>query len=175
MDQHKTEKWWTFLILIACFNLTAWSLIFWIWHPNQDPHGYVQKHLYLSGIYTGVCAFRSFWPRIDLERYCLVDSMLSSMVLGRTAATIAEVSFALQMMFFLQEIGTHAQFSWVFNSAPWVVVSLCIAQLFCWSSVLSLSHWGHWIEESIWGGTFVYIGSVLALCLSSLEGDWFWD
>ena len=68
----------------------------------------------------------------------------------------------------------HAQQSWVFDYAPWVVVSLSIAQIFCWSSVISLSHWGHWIEESIWGLTFLYIVGVITWCLPLLEGSWFW-
>ena len=174
MDQHKTELWWKFLMAVASFNLMAWGVIYWLFNGVEDPQGYNQKHLLLSGLYTLGCAFRSFWPRIDLERYCLVDSMVSSMVFGRTAATVAEISFGLQMMYFLQEMGTHAQLPWVNAQAPWVVVSLTLAQCFCWSSVVSLSHWGHWIEESIWGLTFLYIGGVIGMCLPTLEGEWVW-
>ena len=174
MDQNKTEAWWSLLIGIACFNLGMWVILYWNWSEFKDPNGYIHKHLYLSGIYTLACAFRSFWPRIDLERYCLVDSMVSSMVFGRTAATFAEVSFAVQMMLFLEELGIHTHQSWIVAYAPWVVVSLSIAQIFCWSSVISLNHWGHWIEESIWGLTFLYIGGVITWCLPLLEDSWFW-
>ena len=174
MKKEKTELWWKILIGIACFNLCAWTWIYWLWKEVSSPHHYVQKHLLLSGIYTFACAFRSFWPRIDLERYCLVDSFVSSMVLGRTAATLAEISFGFQMMYFLQELSLHAHLPWIASQAIWVVVALTCAQVFCWLSVISLSHWGHFIEESIWGITFLYIGCVIGIAFPYLNGDWFW-
>jgi len=53
-----------------------------------------------------VCAYRSILPRIDLERYCLFDTPWSNVVLGRSAATIAEVSvleYLLQLFYIIFE------------------------------------------------------------------------
>ena len=62
---------------------------------------------------------------------------------------------------------------------PWVqalfipiVVALTLAQVFCWSSVISLNHLGHTIEESLWGITFVPVGIAFTLCGLNLEGLW---
>lgn len=75
--------------------------------------GYAIFHVVLSGIFTVVCAFRSIFPRVDLERYCIVDSCVSSMVIGRSAATVAEISFATQIGLIMHEIGGAAGCSWV--------------------------------------------------------------
>ena len=55
-------------------------------------------------MYVGVCGFRSPFPRVDLERRCLWDTWLSAILLGRTAATMAEVCFALQCALFVQRL-----------------------------------------------------------------------
>ena len=93
-EEHKTILWWRILSALAIFNLILWGITAATVSTDAP---YVTWHLMLSGVYTAVCAFRSFLPRIDLERYCLVDSMASSMVAGRSAATVAEISFAIQI------------------------------------------------------------------------------
>ena len=105
MDEHKTVLWWRTLSALAVINILLWMTV--ASTVNIDAP-YVRWHLILSGIYTAVCAFRSMLPRIDLERYCLVDSMASSMVVGRSAATVAEVSFACQIALLLHEVGGSA-------------------------------------------------------------------
>ena len=169
MNEDKTIIWWRILCGVAVLNillfvLTACSV------SVASP--YVRWHLILSGIYTAVCAYRSFWPRIGVERYCLVDAMRSSMVFGRTAATVAEVSFAIQIALILDEMGGLAGLSWVQSMAVPVVLLLALAQLFCWWSVLTLNHAGHAIEESIWGLTFACVGFGLGFCAPELNGTW---
>ena len=102
------------------FNMAVWfysyltlSLAFVELDSDVDVDGrhhyyysYQQSHLVLSGIYVFVCAYRSFLPRIDLERYCLWDTPLSSIFLGRSAVTVAEICFAGQMALFLHRLGT---------------------------------------------------------------------
>ena len=135
----------------------------------------LRAHLALSAIYVLVCAFRSFWPRIDLERTVLVDSPLSSMVAGRTAATLAEVCFAAQVGLFVRQVGLQASQPILVNTLPWLIVGLlALAQAFCWSSVLTLSHLGHALEESIWGATFAVVTVALALALPHLDGSLYW-
>ena len=155
--------------LLAGFNVVLWLVVAF----NVEVKGpYIQWHLLFSGIFTAVCAFRSVLPRIDLERYCLVDSMASSMVAGRTSATFAEISFACQIALILHEAGGMANLPWVQALFITIVVALTLAQVFCWSSVISLNHLGHTIEESLWGITFVPVGIALAFCGLNLEGLW---
>jgi hypothetical protein len=169
LHNEKTLKWWRFMKLLAGFNVVLWLVVAF----NVELKGpYIQWHLLFSGIFTAVCAFRSVLPRIDLERYCLVDSMASSMVAGRTGATIAEISFACQISLILHEAGSMANLAWVQALFVPIVVALTLAQVFCWSSVISLSHLGHTIEESLWGITFVPVGIALAFCGFKLEGLW---
>ena len=172
-DEHKTLHWWRLLKSLATLNIALWCIAsLSLGYFTDHIHHLTWWHLTLSGTYTAVCAFRSYLPRIDLERYVLSDRFASSMVFGRSAATIAEVSFAIQMKLFLDEISALAGVDWVATWSPIVIALLCVAQVFCWLGVLTLNHLGHTIEEAIWGSVFVYIGVAICLCLSTLEGVW---
>ena len=169
MNEHKTIRWWGILSALATGNLLLWCAVATTVDTTVP---YVHWHLALSGVFTAVCAFRSFLPRIGLERLCLVDTAASSMVAGRSAATIAEVCFACQNALVLHEIGGLASLPWVQSLAAPMVLILTIAQIFCWSSVLTLNHLGHAIEESLWAATFAVMGVCLALCAPELDGTW---
>ena len=49
--------------------------------------------LLLCAAYVFGCAFRSLLPRADVQRICLFDTWLSSVVVGRSVATVAEICF----------------------------------------------------------------------------------
>ena len=104
----------------------------------------------LSGIYVLVCAFRSFLPRIDLERYCLHDTPLSSIFIGRSCATVAEICFSIQCALLLFGLG-ELLVSPVITIVSFLVVPIIIiAQVFCWYAALTLNHFWHGMEESAW-------------------------
>jgi hypothetical protein len=123
---------------------------------------YVEAQLLLSGVYVGVCGFRSLFPRVDLERVCLWDTWLSAILLGRTVATIAEVCFALQCVLFVQRLGDMTGMPLLNVGAHAFLPLVIVAELFCWYAVLSLNHIGHAIEESLW--------ALLMVILSVLSG-----
>ncbi len=168
-----TERWWTLLKFIAVANLLFWlATALTVDHSGE----LVVPHLILSGIYATVCAFRSFRPRIDLERTVLVDDRASSIVAGRSAATIAEVSFAIQIGLAVRQVGLAAGMEPFQVVVPvLIVVALTTAQMFCWWSVVSLSHLGHAIEESLWGLTFAGVGLSMAVMLPHLTGVLWWS
>jgi hypothetical protein len=56
----------------------------------------IELMVLLCGAYVFGCAFRSFLPRADVQRICLFDTWLSSVIVGRSVATVAEVCFAAQ-------------------------------------------------------------------------------
>jgi len=171
-DDHKTLAWWTVLRGIAVLNIVGWAATWGLVDAEQPS---VRAHLGLSAIYVAACAFRSFWPRIDLERTVLVDSPLSSIVAGRTAATFAEVSFAIQVGLLVHQLGGAADIPALQNNLPWLIVALLsLAQVFCWIGVVSLSHLGHAIEESIWGLTFAVVTVALIWAAPALEGTLRW-
>jgi hypothetical protein len=123
------------------------------------PHQYY--HLMLSGIYVFVCAYRSFLPRIDLERYCLFDTVLSSIFLGRAAATIAEIAFSCQIALFLHHLAEVNGHPIVQTMSIGLVPLITTAQCFCWCGVISLNHLYHAIEESIWAVCAIFVSVVM--------------
>ena len=84
-----TRWWWSFLFLVSAGNLVLWVVIAREVHGLSD--SYVAQQLLLSGIFAAACAFRSILPRVDLERQCLWNSPLSSIFVGRSVATVAEL------------------------------------------------------------------------------------
>ena len=57
----------------------------------------------LALVYVLGCGFRSFFPRADVQRIALVDSWLSTVVVGRWVATVAESCFAAQWALLIRE------------------------------------------------------------------------
>jgi hypothetical protein len=182
LDAHLTLRWWLLLSTIAVINMGIWVYTYVTLtasnHDNDDgdqtatsavahhkrshDHPYQRYHLFLSGIYVFVCAYRSFLPRIDLERYCLFDTRLSSIFLGRLAATIAEISFSAQIALFLYHIGEVHGHPMTQRLALGLVPVIVMAQCFCWCGVVTLNHLYHAIEESIWAMSSLFIGMAMA-------------
>ncbi|GFH56334.1 hypothetical protein CTEN210_12810 [Chaetoceros tenuissimus] len=154
----KTFLWWCSLSLIAVVNIFLWLWTYFkVTSSNNDTFDsntadpdYQRMQLILSGIYVLVCAYRSVFPRIDLERYCLFDTPLSSIFLGRLSATIAEISYSAQFALFLYKLGEAHHHPMCQKFAMTLVPLITVAQMFCWCGVLSLNHVYHAIEESIW-------------------------
>jgi len=144
---NKTYLWWKFLCSIAVINILVWLIAIGL-RPDTQSVSYAQ--LILSGIYVLVCAFRSFYPRIDLERYCLFDSPISSVVVGRTSATIAEICFSLQSAMLIYDLGRVLQSDSVILVAYAIVPIIVFAQACCWNATLTLNHIWHGIEEMAW-------------------------
>ena len=140
------------LWLCSLAALTAFNVGLWICIARSAPLSkpYVMTQLLLSGVYVGVCGFRSLFPRVDLERRCLWDSWLSTIMLGRTSATIAELCFALQCALFVQRLSAITGLASLGVGAHIFVPVAFFAELVCWYAVLSLNHVGHAIEETLW-------------------------
>jgi len=155
----KLSLWLASLAALAALNVALWI---WLARSMSLRTPYAETQLLLSGVYVAVCGFRSLFPRIDLERVCLWDTWLSAIFLGRTAATIAELCYALQCALFVQRlsdiIGMPALNAGVSAFVPLVIV----AEIVCWYAVVSLNHIGHAIEESLW--------AVLMLMLAAASG-----
>lgn len=151
----EVHLWWVLLSFVAVLNIGIWvfSAIKFtqrkhVIHPSFYP--WRRWVLWLSGVYVLVCAFRSFLPRIDLERVCLVQSWMSSMFVGRSLATVAELSFIIQCAILLREagIGTKVKTAVI---VFWIIIPLIVvAEGFSWYAVLTTNYLGSVIEESLW-------------------------
>jgi hypothetical protein len=97
------------------------------------------------------------------------DTWLSAILLGRTAATVAELCFALQCGLFVQQLAGIAGVP-LMTTAPYVFVALVIvAELFCWYAVLSLNHIGHALEESLWALLMLMLAAAFAAAAAGAQ------
>jgi hypothetical protein len=147
--------WWFFLCTIAGFNILAWTLSAAALERRQSalsPEAYDLRRLQLllSAGYVLGCAFRSALPVYDVQRFCLFDTWLSSVIVGRSVATFAELCFAAQWALLLREISRATGSGVGRITSRSVVPLIALAEICSWYSVLTTSNIGHVIEESIW-------------------------
>ena len=119
--------WWAMLTLVSGVNIAAWILMYRELH-DAGGSGRIpgmQVMLLLSAAYVFGCAFRSLLPRADVQRICLFDTWLSSVVVGRSVATVAEVCFAAQWTMILLQLGTMSGATTAVTAA-WVIVPLIL-------------------------------------------------
>ena len=167
-------RWWGFLALVSSANIATWFVLYRQLHDL--PTGSLGRAsgmglmLLLSAAYVFGCAFRSFLPRADVQRICLFDTWLSSVVIGRSVATVAEVSFAAQWAMVLHLLGSIAGADTALHVA-WVVVPLIVvAQCCSWYGVLTTNYLANAIENSIWAVVFFAVGVALCRLLPEFDG-----
>ena len=164
--------WWGALTVVSGVNIAVWFVLYRQLH-DADTLGRssgIQIMLLLCAAYVFGCAFRSFLPRADVQRICLFDTWLSSVVVGRTVATIAEICFAAQWVMILHQLGMMTGAETVLNVA-WVILPLIvIAECLSWYAVLTTNFWGNAIENSIWAVVFFMIGIALCRLLPEFDG-----
>ena len=166
--------WWGLLTLVSGANIAIWFLLYRQLHeqPSGSPGSAssMELMLLLCGAYVFGCAFRSFLPRADVQRICLFDTWLSSVVVGRSVATVAEICFAAQWAIILHQLGTMTGADTTLNAA-WVIVPLIlIAECFSWYAVLTTHYLGNAIENSIWAVAFFVVGIGLCRLLPEFDG-----
>src|SRR5262245_33728985 len=161
--------WWVFLFVVSAGNLVLWIVI--AHEVNGHTDGYVVQQLWLSGIFAAACAFRSVLPRIDLERQCLWNSPLSSIFVGRSIATVAELCFAWQCALLIAKLSALTK-NPSLQVVGWSIVPLILlAQACCWYAVISLNHLGHAIEEILWSVMAFLVALSLGLSWEHLPAD----
>jgi len=182
--------WWSLLTLVSSLNIAVWFVLYRQLHEPAigNPAGTsgtefllvqtgglgsassIELILLLCAAYVFGCAFRSFLPRADVQRICLFDTWLSSVAVGRTVATVAEICFVAQWAIVLHQLGTMTGSDTTLNAA-WVIVPLIvIAECFSWHAVLTTNYLGNAIENSIWAVAFAAIGIGLCRLLPEFDG-----
>ena len=166
--------WWGLLTLTGSANIAFWFLLYRQFHDQPaDALGSassIQPMLLLCAAYVFGCAFRSFLPRADIQRICLFDTWLSSIFVGRSVATVAEICFVAQWAIILSQLGGMADADTALNAA-WVIVPLIIiAELCSWYAVLTTNYLGNAIENSIWAIAFLVVGIGLCRLLPEFNG-----
>jgi hypothetical protein len=101
--------WWGLLALVSGVNIAVWFVLYrYLEEPRTGGLGStsIELMLLLCAAYVFGCAFRSFLPRADVQRICLFDTWLSSVMVGRSVATVAEICFVAQWAIILHQLGT---------------------------------------------------------------------
>jgi hypothetical protein len=180
--------WWSSLTVVSGVNIAVWFLLYRQLEPTSGlasasgielvalqtgslhSSSSVDLMLLLCAGYVFGCAFRSLLPRADVQRICLFDTWLSSVMVGRSVATVAELCFAAQWALILHQLGTMTGAGTTLSVA-WVIVPLLlIAECYSWYAVLTTNYLGNAIENSIWAVAFFLIGVALCRLLPEFDG-----
>lgn len=166
--------WWSFLLVIATLNIALLLALRACYRLNpfgaRQPAFALEPLALLSAAYVFGCAFRSILPRADVQRICLFDTWLSSVLVGRSVATVAELCFALQWAIVLRELGRVTHSDTARNISRLVVPLIALAECCSWYAVVSTNFLGNVLENSLWTVTFALIGIALIRLSISFRG-----
>jgi hypothetical protein len=166
--------WWGLLAVVSGANIAVWFLLYRQLHKDSTGSlgsaSGIELMLLLCAAYVFGCAFRSFLPRADVQRICLFDTWLSSVLVGRSVATVAEICFAAQWAIILHRLGGMAGADTTSNAALAIVPLILIAECFSWYAVLTTNYRGNAIENSIWAVAFLVVGIGLCRLLPEFNG-----
>ncbi len=157
--------WWVVLSSASCVNI-----LFWYWTFRFRISKDSKVMIRLSGIYVFVCAFRSFLPRADVQRICLYDTWFSSVLVGRTMATFAELAFVTQWAIVVRFLAYETQNNTAAKLSFLFFPLIAIAECFSWYAVIRTHYLGNAVEESLWAVTYSLITISLLLLLPKLTG-----
>ena len=167
-------RWWGLLTLVSGVNIALWFVLY-----RELPiapigaagsSSSIGLMLLFCAAYVFGCAFRSFLPRADVQRICLFDTWLSSVMVGRSVATVAEVCFVVQWAIILHKLGAMTGADTVVNVAWLIVPLILIAECLSWYAVLTRNYLGNAIENSLWAVAFFAIGVALCRLLPEFIG-----
>lgn len=150
--------WWVTLAALSLANLVAWAKVArrtLRGAPGQRPdeRRFRRRQVILSGLFVAGCAFRSFLPRVEGERFCLYDSWISSAAIARAVATVAELSLVAQWTLVLVRWAEEDGLRSVARVARVLLPLIAIAEICSWYTTLTTNFFGSVIEESIWAAT----------------------
>ncbi len=166
--------WWSFLVLVSAANI---ALLLGLRFRLRDTRiaqrvdaFAIEPLLLLSAAYVFGCAFRSVLPRADVQRICLFDPWLSSILVGRSVATVAEICFAVQWAIVLRELAKAANSDTARNVANAFVPVIVVAEACSWYAVVTTNYLGNVLENSLWAAAFLLIGMALLRLLPRFRG-----
>ena len=165
--------WRSGLCLVAAINVLAWFLAAAALkkaRTGASVESYAGRRLQLvfCAAYVFGCAFRSVLPVFDIPRLVLTDSWVSSVAVGRSVATVAELCFAVQWALFLVQSARVTGSRFVRGASLAVVPMIAVAEGCSWYAVLTTDNIGHVAENSLWGLT----AALVLCCMTVTRADW---
>jgi hypothetical protein len=166
--------WWSFLLLVSVGNVALLlGLIRRVRRNGAVPRDgifTIEPLLLLSTAYVLGCAFRSILPRADVERICLFDTWLSSVLVGRSVATVAEICFVAQWAIVLRAFAEVANAESARNISKTIVPLVVLAEACSWYAVITTNYLGNVLENSLWTAIFVLVAIALLDLVSRYRG-----
>jgi hypothetical protein len=148
------RAWWLALGGVSLFNVGLLAK-FWSAHLKksyyQSRGAYLlqRRLLELSTVFVLGCAFRALLPRADTQRITLFDTPLSSILVGRSVATAAELAFVAQWAILLETFARPAQLNSIVRFSKVLLPAILVAEVCSWRGVLSANNFWHFLEESV--------------------------
>ena len=165
--------WWGALLAVSTANIGLWLWLSGCYRRRARIDAglfRIEWLLFLCAAYVFGCAFRSVLPRADVQRICLFDTWLSSVFVGRSVATIAEVCFVIQWAIVLRYLARLADSDTARNISSMIVPLILVAECCSWYAVVTTSYLGNAVENSLWAVTFLLIGAALLRLLPRFRG-----
>ena len=167
--------WWGFLLVVSSANIALWLVLHHRFRKRvlvDRRRGVLRVELLvlLCAAYVFGCAFRSVLPRADVQRICLFDTWLSSVFVGRSVATVAEICFVVQWAIVLHLLATLAKSDTARNISYAIVPLILAAEFFSWYAVITTDYLGNTLENSLWAVTFLLIAAGLLRLSSKFNG-----
>ncbi len=168
--------WWIFLCFASLVNIIAWGWTKYYLYKNYPLTQFSffklspKNMIWFSSLYVFGCAYRSVFPKADVQRICLFDSWFSSVFLGRSVATFAEIAFVAQWAIILKYMGQYNDNKNVKIISQCILPLIIIAELFSWYAVITTNYFGNMIEESLWTVTYSLIAIALFLLHKHFKG-----
>jgi len=165
--------WWGFLLIVSAVNIAALLRLRGRFRGSRSAvqaASWIEPLFLLCAVYVLGCAFRSVLPRADVQRICLFDTWLSSVMVGRSVATVAALCFAAQWAIVLYALGQVAHSDTAKNIAKAIVPTIVLAEICSWYAVITTNFLGNVLENSLWTVTFLLIGVALSRLVPRFRG-----
>jgi hypothetical protein len=170
--------WWSFLLLVSAVNIALLLALAARFRNSAGRGGRaartgafaIEPLLLLAAVYVLGCAFRSILPRADVQRICLFDTVLSSVIVGRSVATVAEICFVAQWAIVLRVLADAVHAGRARKIAAVVVPLIVLAEGCSWYAVITTDYLGNVLENSLWTLAFLLIGAALLQLFGKFHG-----
>src|SRR4029077_4041419 len=165
--------WWGFLLAVSTVNVAALLQLHARFRGNRGDKPaatWVEPLLLLCAVYVLGCAFRSVLPRADVQRICLFDTWLSSVMVGRSVATVAELCFAAQWAIVLYALGRIANSDTAKNIAKAIVPLIAFAECCSWYAVTATEFVATVLDNSLCPLPYLYTGVALSRVVPLCRG-----
>jgi hypothetical protein len=149
--------WWSAISVVSVANIVAWCFVARRQARDEleGPAGRRERRLQLllSAFFVAGCAFRSFLPRAEGQRIVLVDTWLSSVLISRAIATVAELALVAQWTVYLGHWTRATRAGWAYALTRLFLPAIAFAEVCSWYTTLTTNFAGSVIEESTWAVT----------------------